>query len=121
MALGEFSMGIDARHCDWLTPSERPMDPQEVRRLVQEFASEANLAVELYFPEGAEGVWPSPEALLRADRSFYELLGAERSDKPCRQADCPRGAISHSVLCRRHHFEMVRRRPCPFDEVPNAG
>jgi hypothetical protein len=24
--------------------------------------------------------------------------------------------VSPSVFCRRHHFESVRLRPCPFDD-----
>ena len=54
MAFGDFSMGIEG--CRWLTPSERPMEPRDIRRLLQEFSTEANIAVEVYFPQGAEGV-----------------------------------------------------------------
>lgn len=50
------------------------------------------------------------------DRAFYDALGAERSDVPCRRERCGRGAIGHSVLCRAHHFESVRGRPSPFSE-----
>lgn len=50
------------------------------------------------------------------DREFYDVLGAERSDVRCHEPGCKRGAISLSVLCRPHHFEMVKKRPCPFDD-----
>jgi hypothetical protein len=49
------------------------------------------------------------------DRAFFDALGEERSEARCAAPDCPRGAISHSVFCRVHHFEMVRRKPCPFE------
>jgi len=94
------------------------MDPHDVRRLAQEFSTEANIAVEVDFPEGAEGVWPTPEAQLLADRSFYDFLGPECSDKPCQHVNCQRGAISQSVLCSVHHFESVRGRTCPFNITP---
>ena len=70
-----------------------------------------------------EPPWEEFEALpgqkaarLRMDRDFYDALGAERPNVPCRSAGCPRGAVALSALCRRHHFEQVERRPCPFDD-----
>jgi hypothetical protein len=54
-------------------------------------------------------------ARLRLDREFYEALGPERPDVPCRSPGCGRGAVALSVMCRRHHFEQVMGRPCPFD------
>jgi hypothetical protein len=50
------------------------------------------------------------------DRAFYEILGEERASPHCEAAGCARGAIEHSVYCRVHHFEMVRRKPCPYRE-----
>jgi hypothetical protein len=50
------------------------------------------------------------------DRAFYDSLGPERDAEPCRKDGCRRGHISHSGLCRPHHFENVQGRPCPFDE-----
>lgn len=50
------------------------------------------------------------------DREFYDALGDERRDVPCREPGCTRGAVELSVLCRRHHFEMVKRRCCPFTD-----
>lgn len=49
----------------------------------------------------------------RVSRDFYESLGHERPDVPCRSTGCMRGAIALSVLCKRHHFESVQNRPCP--------
>lgn len=50
------------------------------------------------------------------DREFYDCLGPERSGEPCRREACRRGRITDGVLCRVHHFESLRGRPCPFDE-----
>ena len=74
----------------------------------------------------AFGATPSDDDLIRAYRAqlefeqkssvhFYESLGEERADVPCRNPDCRRGAIALSVFCRRHHFESIQQRPCPFD------
>jgi len=46
--------------------------------------------------------------------AFYRGLGAERVDVQCKHQGCPNGAIQHSVLCRAHHYEMIRNEPCPF-------
>jgi hypothetical protein len=48
------------------------------------------------------------------DRAFFDQLGEERSEPRCAAPGCSRGAISLSTLCRIHHFEMVKRRACPF-------
>ena len=56
------------------------------------------------------------DALVRMDRDFYDSLGEERSDARCHGPGCARGAIVHSVLCRPHHFESVKKRPSPFHD-----
>jgi hypothetical protein len=56
------------------------------------------------------------DALLNADRAYYDSLGAERTDTRCGTAGCSRGAIALSVQCRVHHFESIRKRPCPFTD-----
>jgi hypothetical protein len=50
------------------------------------------------------------------DREFYDSLGAERAELPCRRDGCARGAVSFSVLCRPNHFESIKKRPSPFDD-----
>lgn len=50
----------------------------------------------------------------RSERVFYDSLGTERPEVPCRKAGCTRGAITYSVLCRTHHCEQLWRRPCRF-------
>lgn len=59
---------------------------------------------------------PAHETLLRLDREFYESLGLERPDSRCRASGCSRGTVKFSAFCRKHHFEQVKQRPCPFEE-----
>ena len=49
-------------------------------------------------------------------RVFYDALGPERANVACRRPGCSRGAISLGVLCRPHHFEMIRGGRCPFSD-----
>jgi hypothetical protein len=49
-------------------------------------------------------------------RTFYDKLGPERPEVPCRTPGCTRGAIRLSVRCRVHHFESIYKQPCPFDD-----
>lgn len=58
---------------------------------------------------------PSPDVIQeKLDREFFESLGEERSGTHCRASNCSRGAVGFSAFCARHHFESVKRRPCPF-------
>lgn len=50
----------------------------------------------------------------KEDRRLVEGFGDEDASKPCRRDECDHGRISLSVLCRRHHFEMVTGRQYPF-------
>ena len=52
----------------------------------------------------------------RQDREFYDSLGEERPNVLCRTEGCWRGAITHSVLRRPHHFEMIEKRASPFHD-----
>jgi hypothetical protein len=52
----------------------------------------------------------------RRDREFYDKLGPEDSTRKCKHEGCHRGVVRFSVLCRRHHFEMIEHRDCPFDD-----
>jgi hypothetical protein len=70
------------------------------------------------FPE-APGAGPPPpweEIQRRLDREFCDCLGPERAHAKCQHDGCTRGSIEHSVMCRVHHFEMVKKRPSPFDD-----
>jgi hypothetical protein len=51
---------------------------------------------------------------LESDRQFFDLLGSEDNARPCQRVGCTRGRIESSVLCKVHHFEQIRNRPCPF-------
>jgi hypothetical protein len=67
----------------------------------------------LSFP-GAPDPPPWEETRKRLDREFFEALGEERRGEPCRSEGCARGAIHQSVFCRVHHYEMIKKEPCPF-------
>jgi hypothetical protein len=65
---------------------------------------------------GAPDPPPWQETQLRLHRDFYDSLGAERPDMPCRAPGCKRGAVKLSAFCKTHHFEQVQNRPCPFTD-----
>ncbi len=63
-------------------------------------------------------VWihpPSDELNRYSYREFWKLLGDEEGPEFCSTINCGRGRISMSVKCRKHHYEMVRGHPCPFE------
>lgn len=64
---------------------------------------------------GAPEPGPWEETKLLMDREFYDALGPERANVPCRTIGCSRGAIALGVLCRPHHFEMLKHEICPFN------
>jgi hypothetical protein len=56
-----------------------------------------------------------PEQQERADDlAFFESLGDEANEMLCSREGCSNGRIKLSVMCRRHHFEMVKKKACPF-------
>jgi hypothetical protein len=59
---------------------------------------------------------PGPEEIARKDREFFSKLGEESRSEQCNDPDCTRGRIANGIYCRRHHFEMIRVKPCPFDD-----
>ena len=83
-------------------------------QLVEAF--EYYLAYDAFLPAFGAPSPPSREELLRLmDREFYDSLGEERAGTSCRTPDCSRATVHMSVFCRRHHFEIIRNRPCLFD------
>jgi hypothetical protein len=47
------------------------------------------------------------------DNSFWDSPGEELGPEICKHEGCYRKRIRYSVMCREHHFEMVRKRPAP--------
>ncbi len=64
---------------------------------------------------GAPDPPPWEEINAQLHREFWDRLGDEDPDRPCRHEGCGRGSVAYSVLCRVHHFESVKNVPCPFD------
>jgi hypothetical protein len=68
-------------------------------------------------PQMLRAIDPPPveDRQRKKDRKFYEQLGPEDLTRPCKHDGCCRGSVRFSVLCKRHHFEMIKHRDCPFD------
>ena len=47
------------------------------------------------------------------DRLLFDSLGEEAGPEICRKPACAHRRIQLSVMCRQHHFEMIRGRPAP--------
>jgi len=47
------------------------------------------------------------------DEIFWNSLGEEVGPEICKHEECNRKRIQLSVMCRRHHFEMVKKRLVP--------
>lgn len=47
------------------------------------------------------------------DKNFLNLLGEEIGTELCKAEACTHQRIKSSVMCRRHHFEMIKKRPFP--------
>ena len=47
-------------------------------------------------------------------KKFWEALGEDEGDQTCRIESCKRKNMKHSVFCKRHHYESIRKEPCPF-------
>jgi hypothetical protein len=47
------------------------------------------------------------------DETFYNSLIDEIESEKCKKDGCQNNRIKYSVLCRDHHFEMLRKRPAP--------
>ena len=57
---------------------------------------------------------PPKEALAKMDKDFFDSLGEESPKEQCKHEGCSRGKVSSSLYCRVHHFEMIKKKPCPF-------
>lgn len=49
-----------------------------------------------------------------ADLDFYSNLGDESRESKCARERCNRGSVKFSLFCRIHHFEMMKKKTCPF-------
>jgi hypothetical protein len=49
------------------------------------------------------------------DEAFIKTLGDEIGPDQCRHEGCLRKKIEFSVFCRRHHFEMIMKRPPSYE------
>lgn len=67
-------------------------------------------------PPTTEELKEAEDAMMRYHREWYGKLGAENSAKRCATLGCQRGSLQRSVMCRVHHFEMIRKIPCPFSD-----
>jgi hypothetical protein len=47
------------------------------------------------------------------DEQFFASLGDEVESEPCQHEGCIQNRIRNSMICRQHHFEMVKKRPAP--------
>ena len=45
------------------------------------------------------------------DRRFFDSLSPEVGPEKCRTEGCERKCIKFSVMCKIHHFEMIKKRP----------
>jgi len=73
------------------------------------------LRFDAFLPKiGASDPPSSDVIMLKLDKEFYDILGEEDADKKCRNENCVRGVVKFSVFCRVHHFEMIKKKPCPF-------
>lgn len=51
----------------------------------------------------------------RSDIEFFNSLFPESKPEICKHEGCHRSQIDLSVLCARHHFEMIKKKPCPWE------
>lgn len=92
------------------------------RRVIGSDSFDACLEILVYyfrfdaFPSQPGQPDPPPRPVIQAslDRKFYDRLGSEQLERRCKQLNCHRGAVEHSIFCRVHHFESQMGRTCPF-------
>ena len=59
---------------------------------------------------------PPAEFYRQLDQNWWAKLGDEIGPETCSTDSCQRKRLALSVKCRRHHYEMIMNRECPFDE-----
>ena len=84
-------------------------DPSQLSRILEVFLNWAKTIPDwLAIPELDEAAIQAAE-----DQDFLLLLGEEIGPELCRTVGCRHNRIAHSVFCRRHHFEAIKRRTYP--------
>jgi hypothetical protein len=48
------------------------------------------------------------------DRDFMAVLGEEIGPETCCHTDCTHKRIRYSMMCREHHFLMIRNKPYQY-------
>lgn len=86
-------------------------DPFQLERILRIFVDWAKVQNEDWLKS------PDPltdEQLQQSeDETFYASLNGEVESEKCKEDGCANNRIKYSVLCRDHHFEMVKKRPIP--------
>jgi Pentapeptide repeats (9 copies)/Pentapeptide repeats (8 copies) len=52
--------------------------------------------------------------LLQLYQNFYDSLFENSNNQHCEHEGCSRNRVQNSVLCKKHYFEMIQRKECPF-------
>jgi hypothetical protein len=55
------------------------------------------------------------EVRIKMRREFYDSFSPEDPSRPCKHEGCTRGSVKAYSLCRRHAYENLLEKPCPFD------
>jgi len=63
---------------------------------------------------GAPNPPPWEETRRKLDLEFYDKL-MEDQQRLCKHEGCGRRAVQFGIFCKRHHFEMIKSRACPFE------
>jgi len=112
MLARDLDMEIFGNACSWERPTLQAMSKEDVLRLAEELADEMKIRLEVTFSGESAAVFPKAWQA-EHDRQFYESLGPESSTDLCKHPECQFGRISHSGLCRQHHFESINGRRYP--------
>jgi hypothetical protein len=49
-------------------------------------------------------------------RRFFISLFPEEGPSICAHEGCTRKTVYNSVMCAKHHYEMIKKKPCPWDD-----
>lgn len=60
---------------------------------------------------------PLPQTLEEQDKEFFQELGREIGPELCKHPNCSRKHIMYSVMCKVHHFEMVKGYLPSFQDI----